>query len=159
MILSKVTYKKEEKSIYWFIFIYYAFSRCFYLKWLINMKQKQFVNENLLKMYSPPGCPKCITSLAHQWILCNEWLPSEWVRMADKNIIIHTKSTQIQSKWNKSNIFLPSLFPSKNPISITAFSSEKVVLSESREKYAQIEHRLQAKTVQNSSKKWWWIFW
>ncbi len=35
---------------------------------------------------------KCsITSLAHQWILCSEWVPSEWgVQTADKNIIIHT---------------------------------------------------------------------
>ncbi len=33
-----------------------------------------------------------ITSLAHQWILCSEWVPSEWVQTADKNItiIIHT---------------------------------------------------------------------
>ncbi len=34
-----------------------------------------------------------------------------------------------------------------------AFSSEKVILSESGEKYAQIKHHLQAKTVQNSSKQ------
>ncbi len=43
-------------------------------------------------MYSPSGHPRCffsffnrtdlekcsITSLAHQWILCSEWVPSEW---------------------------------------------------------------------------------
>ncbi len=25
-------------------------------------------------------------SFAHQWILCSEWVPSEWVQTADKNI-------------------------------------------------------------------------
>ncbi len=40
-----------------------------------------------------------------------------------------------------------------------AFSCEKVVLSESGEKYAQIKHSLQVKTVQNCSKQiCWWIF-
>ncbi len=32
-----------------------------------------------------------IISLVHQCILCNEWVPSEWVQTADKNItMIHT---------------------------------------------------------------------
>ncbi len=50
-------------------------------------------NEILLKMYSTSGHPRCrwvcffirtdldkfcITSLAHQWIFCSEWVPSEW---------------------------------------------------------------------------------
>ncbi len=50
-------------------------------------------NEHLLTMYSPSGHPRCrwvcffmgidlekfsITSLAHQWIVCSEWVPSEW---------------------------------------------------------------------------------
>ncbi len=26
-----------------------------------------------------------ITSIAHQWILCSEWVPSEWVQTVDKN--------------------------------------------------------------------------
>ncbi len=26
------------------------------------------------------------TSLAHQWIFCSEYVPSEWVQTADKNI-------------------------------------------------------------------------
>ncbi len=31
-----------------------------------------------------------ITSLAHQWIPCSEWVPPEWVKTADKSItIIH----------------------------------------------------------------------
>ncbi len=41
---------------------------------------------------------------------------------------------------------------------IHVFSSEKVVSSESGEKYADIKHYLQAKTAQNSSKQiCWWI--
>ncbi len=50
--------------------------------------------EDLLKMDSLSGHPRCrwvcffirtylkkfrITSLAHQWMLCSEWVPSEWV--------------------------------------------------------------------------------
>ncbi len=29
-----------------------------------------------------------ITSLAQQWIFCSEWVPSEWVQTADKNITV-----------------------------------------------------------------------
>ncbi len=61
-------------------------------------------------MYSPSSCPRCrwvcffirtdlekisITSLAHQWILCSEWVPSEWEykgsrkqRLVKKNILM-----------------------------------------------------------------------
>ncbi len=39
-----------------------------------------------------------------------------------------------------------------SPLTI-AFSSEKVISSELKDKYAQIKHRLQVKTVQNSSKQ------
>ncbi len=50
-------------------------------------------NENVLRMYLLSGHPSCswvcffmetdlenciITSLAHQWILCSQWVPSEW---------------------------------------------------------------------------------
>ncbi len=38
---------------------------------------------------------------------------------------------------------------SKSSIHNIAFSSEKLILSESGEKYAQIKHSLQAKTVKN----------
>ncbi len=64
-------------------------------------------------MYSPSGHPKCrwvcffirtdlekfsITALAQQWILCSEWVPSEWVQTADKNItIIHTTLVHLLS--------------------------------------------------------------
>ncbi len=59
---------------------------------MLNYKNSLQRNENLLKDYSrlPSGHPswvcffiridleKCsITSLAHQWILCSEWVPSE----------------------------------------------------------------------------------
>ncbi len=43
---------------------------------------------------------KCnITSLAQQWMLCSEWVPSEWVQTADKNI---TKNPQVIQKHNSS---------------------------------------------------------
>ncbi len=55
--------------------------------------------ENKMKMSSPSGRPRCrrvcsssdfekccIISLAQQWMLCSEWVPSEWVQTADKNI-------------------------------------------------------------------------
>ncbi len=56
-------------------------------------RNSSFKNENLLKMYSSSSHPICrwvcffirtdlekcsITSLAHQWILCSEWVLSEW---------------------------------------------------------------------------------
>ncbi len=44
---------------------------------------EEFVSSSDLDKYS-------ITLLAHQWILCSEWVPSEWVQTADKNItVIH----------------------------------------------------------------------
>ncbi len=64
-------------------------------------------NENLLKVFSPSGNPRCrwvcffirtdlekcsITSLAHQWILWSEWVPSEW---ESKQLIKHCYNPQI----------------------------------------------------------------
>ncbi len=58
-----------------------------------NLLSSSPKNDILLKMYSTSGHPRCsrvcffigtdldtfcITSLAHQWILCSEWVPSEW---------------------------------------------------------------------------------
>ncbi len=41
---------------------------------------------------------KCsIPSLAHQWMLCSEWVPSEWESKLIKITIIHKKSTPLQS--------------------------------------------------------------
>ncbi len=35
--------------------------------------------EHLLKIYLPIGRPRCRwVPIAHQWILCSEWVPSEW---------------------------------------------------------------------------------
>ncbi len=52
---------------------------------------------------------KCVSaSVSHQWMLCSEWVPSEWE--SDKNItIIHTTPVhQLTSgedkSWNKSSI-------------------------------------------------------
>ncbi len=48
---------------------------------------------------SDSECKFSITSLAHQWILCSEWVPSEWEsKQLIKNItIIHKLSTPLQS--------------------------------------------------------------
>ncbi len=90
---------------------------------------------------------KCsITSLAHQWILCSEWVPSEW------------KSKQMikTSQWSTSNphdcspsinvkiCFFVCLFFCKTN-QLRHFLLQLVILSESGEKYAQIKHRLQVK--------------
>ncbi len=55
-------------------------------------------------------------------------------------------------------LFLTS---SKSSFNNIVFSSEKLILSESGEKYAQIKHCLQEKRVQNSSKQicWWNLMW
>ncbi len=126
-------------------------------------------NDNLLKIYSPSGHPKCwwvcffirsdlekcsIASLAHQWILCSEWVPSEWVQTADKNItIIHT-APSITILWNQKLHFCKNQIHQDISTSNSrfqsymcdiAFSSDKVISSESGEKSAQIKHCLQPK--------------
>jgi len=81
--------------------------------------------------------------------ICSEWMPSEWdSKQLIKNIkIIHKKSTKVHQ-----------LMFCHKYIHNIAFSSENVVLSESGEKYVQVKHQLQVKTVQNSSEqKFWWI--
>ncbi len=74
--------------------------RTFIPKWVIQKsltmgtsKNNSPINLNYLNIYSPSGQPRCgwaclfirtdlekfsITSLAHQRILCSEWVPSEW---------------------------------------------------------------------------------
>ncbi len=59
----------------------------------IHANFKGIVHPKIKKTYSPSGHSRCrwvcffigidlekfcITSLAHQWILCSEWVPSEW---------------------------------------------------------------------------------
>ncbi len=76
---------------------------------------------------------KCsIPSIADQWMLCSEWVPSEWVQTADNITIIHTSPVHQLTSWeaksckfarNKSIIvalFKP-LLPAKIWISIQKF--------------------------------------
>ncbi len=44
----------------------------------------------------------CITTLAHEWILCSEWVPSEWVQTADKN---NDFSQSLNSLWSEKPCF------------------------------------------------------
>ncbi len=53
----------------------------------------------------------------------------------------------------RSKIIKTFLTSNESSIHNNASSSEKIIWSESGEKYEQIKHRLQAKTVQNSSKQ------
>ncbi len=106
-------------------------------------------------------------SLAQQWIHCSKWVPSEWVQTADKtsqssisNRLHHLTSCEAKScvfVRNKSIIKtfgLQTLFQLKYESShLYCFIQWNVVSSESGRKYAQIRHRLQAKTGSNSSKQ------
>ncbi len=76
---------------------------------------------------------KCsITLLAHQWILCSEWVPSEWVQTADKNITVtHTSPVHQLTSWKVEKRHV-----CKEQIHNYASSSEKVILSELGEKKA-----------------------
>ncbi len=94
-------------------------------------------------------------SVSQQWMLCSEWVPSEWE--SDKHItIIHTTPVhQLMSHEVKSNVFIRNkstiktfwLQTVESSIHSIFSSSEKHVWSESGEKYALIKHRLQTKTV------------
>ncbi len=109
-----------------------------------------------------------ITSLAHRWILCSEWLPSEWESKQLLNASQrstsnpHDSISSINVLWSeKLCVFkFKPLLMAKYEFSIykNAFSSENVVSSESEEKYANIKHCLQAKTVKNAKQTCWWIF-
>ncbi len=95
------------------------------------------------------------------------------VQTADKNItIIHTTPVHQLTSWEvKSCIFVrnKSIEAVSNYFCLkyesidhnNTSSIEKVVWSESGEKSAQIKHRLQSKTVQNSSKQicGWILMW
>ncbi len=74
------------------------------------------------------------------------------VQTADISITIHTSEVnQLMSCEMKSCMFVRKMHN-------IVLSSEKVISSKSGEKKAQIKHRLQAKTAQNSSKQiCWWI--
>ncbi len=111
---------------------------------------------------------KCsITSVAHQWILCSEWVPSEWeskllIKHHNNPQVINTTSIHLLMSCEvKSCVFerkqihhfdiLTSShclwLKCETSIHVIAFSRDEVISSESGEKSAQIKHRLQAKTV------------
>ncbi len=71
-----------------------------------------------------------VMSLAHQWILCSEWVPCE---LESKQLI----NTSQWSTWHNKQI---------HQVIILFSSMEKLLPSESGEKYA----HLQVKTVQNT---------
>ncbi len=90
----------------------------------------------------------------------SKWVPSKWVKTADKNIpqvIRATSVHQLMSCESKSFMFarnksiIKMFWTSclqlkyKSSIHNIAFSSENVTFSESGEKYAQIKHHLQVK--------------
>ncbi len=126
-------------------------------------------------MYSRTGHPRCrwvcffigtdleifiITSLAHQWIICSEWVPSVWkskqlIKISEIYNNPHNSNFTVRQNLhvcNKCIIVLYSIHRSqlkcKSSIHNISFSSENVVSSES-EKYALRKHHLQMKTVQN----------
>ncbi len=70
-------------------------------------KRKTFVQFAYLKIVL-----KHSASLAQQWILCSEWVPSEWVQTADKNItLIHTTPVhQLTSCKANSSVFVRQYF-------------------------------------------------
>ncbi len=82
-----------------------------------------------------------ITWLSHQWILCSEWVPSEWVLAGDKK----HHNQQLMSCETKTSIHLS--------IILLSSAKKKKVLSESGETKAQIKQSLHWKTVQNSSEQ------
>ncbi len=69
-----------------------------------------------MKTCSPSGHPRCkfvkfsITSLAHQWILCSEWVPSKW---ESKQLI---KATQSSIRFE--NLLMMDLFLTNMQLSL-----------------------------------------
>ncbi len=69
------------------------------ISWTFNYPQAiQDVHENMKNMHTTfirTDLEKCsITSFANQWILCSEWVPSEWE--SKQRIKISKKSTSNQ---------------------------------------------------------------
>ncbi len=113
--------------------------------------------QDLDEFVSASDLEKCsIASFAQQWMLCSEWVPSEW---ESKQLIKHHNNPQvINILWNKKlhvckkHFFLTITSPQY------CFLQWKVIWSESGEKYAQIKHKPK---VQNSSKQicGWILMW
>ncbi len=102
-----------------------------------KIKQDLINNGTVHPIYSPSGYPRwicffigtdlekfSITSLAHQWIPCSEWVPSEW---GSKQLI---KTSQIYMTPVHLFFFYFNRFHLKYESSIDniALSSEKVLL-------------------------------
>ncbi len=120
---------------------------------------------------------KCsIISVAHQWMLCSEWVPSEWEsKQLLKHHNIHSNphhsSPSVNVLWSKKicvckkqiyhlDVLKLSLWLKWESIIHNNHSPmKKVASSESGKKYAQIKHHLQVKTVQNNSNKYVSGFW
>ncbi len=125
-------------------------------------------------MYLPLCFPRCrwvcffiwtdlkkwsITSLAHQWMGAIRMSPNSWYKHHNNPHIFCPMPWEVKSCMfvrNKSLINTLSIIhwfqlKYKSSIHNIVFSIDKVVLSESGEKLAQIKHLLQVKTVQNWS--------
>ncbi len=89
--------------------------------WTWQMKFKGIVHSEMKICRKPSGHPRCrwvcffiwtdlekcsITSLAHQWMLCSEWVPSEWEsKQMIKTIhtIIPTSPVHQLMSWEAKN--------------------------------------------------------
>ncbi len=99
----------------------YLHKACFYTLLLYSTSLKEIVHPK--KMYSSsehPGCKQAclfigsvlekfsVTSLAHQWILCSEWVPSEWefkqlIKTSQQSTSKpHNSSPSINVLWSKN---------------------------------------------------------
>ncbi len=75
------------------------------MKICLNFTHPQY-NQNVDEFGS--SSDPILISFTHQWILCSEWVPSEWAQTADRNItIIHTSSVHQLTSWEaKSCMFV-----------------------------------------------------
>ncbi len=70
---------------------------------------------DLLKIYSPSVHQRSgwvcffirFVEVSQQWMLCSEWVPSEWE--SDKNITVHQLTSGEDKRWNKSIIKYESI--------------------------------------------------
>ncbi len=106
-------------------------------------------SSNLLKLYpqdivSSSGLDKFrIRSLAHQWILCSEWVPSERESKQLITFVIRQKAACLYTCIIKRCLMSNHCFR-------LSFCHEKIIWSESGEKSVQIKHHLQTKTALNN---------
>ncbi len=109
-------------------------------------------SKDLLKLYpqdivSSSGLDKfSIRSLAHQWIVCSEWVPSERESKQLITFVIRQKAACLYTCIIKRCLMSNHCFR-------LSFCREEIIWSESGEKSVQIKHHLQTKTVQNSFKQ------